>query len=103
MKQRKTEIELKTEIVKVRFSKADKVRIKEEARIAGLTSAELIRRRSAGESVLALSDLTLLAELRRQGGLLKKIHLDSGGIYSDLTAAAINEIRLFIRSLANDR
>jgi len=100
MRDRKAKKEFKTEIVKVRFSLSDKNRIKDEAKIAGITSAELIRRRSTGHKVLADSDLTLIAELRRQGGLLKKIHLDSAGAYSDLTASALTAIRESIRRLA---
>jgi hypothetical protein len=43
---------------------------------------------------------TTIRELRRLGGLLKKIHVDSGGAYSRETAAAPTDLRAAILRLA---
>jgi hypothetical protein len=39
------------------------------------------------------TDATTIRELRRLGGLLKKVHLDSGGAYSRETASALTALR----------
>ena len=42
------------------------------------------------------TDATTIRELRRLGGLLKKVHVDSGGAYSEETAAALTALRAAI-------
>jgi hypothetical protein len=49
---------------------------------------------------VARTDATTIRELRRLGGLLKKVHVDSGGAYSRETAAALAELRAAILQLA---
>jgi hypothetical protein len=43
--------------------------------------------------------MNVLAELRRLGGLLKHIHLETRGIYSELTANAIRALESYSRTL----
>jgi phosphate uptake regulator len=94
--------DVKDEVVKLRLHHDEKSRLVEEADIAGITLSELIRRRSANKSIFARTDLAMLRELRRIGGLLKHIHNTSGGAYSVDTAAALSEVRETIRNLSRD-
>ena len=41
----------------------------------------------------------MLSELRRQGGLLKYIFNESGGMYSEKTAVALDNLNEFIKEL----
>ena len=71
-----------------------------EAETAGLTISDYVRRRIFARSVVARTDRAVVNELRRLGGLLKKVHLESAGTYSADTAAAINAIKTAIDKLA---
>jgi hypothetical protein len=90
-------------LVRVRFTQSDRARLDEDASLAGLTLSELIRRRTSGQRVMANADLVMIRELRRVAGLLKHIHVQSHGAYSEKTASAIADLQLFIRGLACDR
>ena len=63
---------------------------------AGISVAELIRTRALDRPVVSRTDATTIRELRRLGGLLKKVHLDSGGAYSRETASALTTLRAAI-------
>ena len=58
------------------------------------------RARVLGHKVIADTDMNMIRELRRQGGLLKKLHTESSGAYSAETAAALREITIAIQELA---
>jgi hypothetical protein len=60
-----------------------------------------IRQRALGRRVAANTDMTTIRELRRIGGLLKHIHNESGGAYSQLTADTLVEIQKAIVSIGN--
>ena len=47
------------------------------------------------------ADAVMLKELRRLGGLLKHIHNQSVGAYSQATASAIAELRVYIQKLSS--
>jgi hypothetical protein len=68
-----------------------------------MSVAELVRHRALGRRVLARTDVTTIRELRRLGGLVKKVHLDSGGAYSRETAALLSALRAaIVRTAAGD-
>ena len=89
-----------TERLDVRVSPAEKEDLRGLAVAVGLSVADLVRSRALGRPVVARTDATTIRELRRLGGLLKKVHVDSGGAYSDQTAAALAELRLAIAALS---
>jgi hypothetical protein len=89
-----------TERLDVRVAPAEKQQLREIAAVAGIPVAELVRRRALGRRVVARTDLTTIRELRRLGGLLKKVHLDSRGAYSRETAAALDALRSAVARLA---
>ena len=68
---------------------------------AGLPVSELVRLRALGRPVVSRTDATTIRELRRLGGLLKVVHLESGGAYSEQTGAALGELRAAIARVAN--
>lgn len=87
-------------VVNVRLTAAEKERLKEDAEHAALGVSELVRRRYFGRPIVASADAVVLRELRRLGGLLKHVHTESGGAYSDATASALNELRGAIQRLS---
>ncbi len=94
--------EIKNDFVKLRLPHTEKVLLAEEADIAGITLSELFRSRAANKVIFARTDMAMLRELRRLGGLLKFVHTSSGGAYASQTAAALAELRMAIRGLTHD-
>ncbi len=90
-------------VINVRLTAAEKAALQEDADLAGLSLSELVRRRYFGRPIIASADAVVIKELRRLGGLLKHIHTQSGGAYSDATASAIAALRLYIQRLSHDR
>lgn len=88
-------------IVNVRLTTSEKNQLRQDADLAALSMSELVRRRYFGRKVVANVDLVMLNELRRIGGLLKHIHIDSGGQYSKDTAQALETVRDYILSLSS--
>ena len=89
-----------TERLDVRVAPEEKEHLRRIAAGAGISVAQLIRARAFDRPVVSRTDATTIRELRRLGGLLKKIHLDRGGAYSRETAAALTELRAAILRLA---
>jgi hypothetical protein len=58
-----------------------------------------MRGRSLGKRVSSKTDLRVLAELRRLGGLLKHLHNETRGMYSSLTSDCLKEIAAYIRNM----
>lgn len=90
-----------TERIGVRVTAGEKVQLKEDADDAGLSVSELVRRRYFGRKIVARSDEKMIRHLNRIGGLLKHIHIQSGGAYADETANALRQVYAFIDQLAN--
>src|SRR5512138_2726279 len=88
-----------TERLDVRVAPGEKEQLRRVAADAGISVAELVRARALGRSVVSRTDATTIRELRRLGGLLKKVHVDSGGAYSQTTAAALRDLHAAIRAL----
>jgi hypothetical protein len=86
----------------VRLSEEERKRIWEQAEASALSVSEFIRRRTLGKQIVSRADLRALAELRRLGGLLKHVHLETRGSYSRDTANAIRAIESYVRSLERD-
>jgi hypothetical protein len=90
-----------TERLDVRVAPGEKAQLRAIADAAGIVVAELVRRRALGRPVLSRTDATTIRELRRLGGLLKIVHVESGGAYSRETAAALGALHAAIRRLAS--
>ncbi len=87
-------------VVNVRLTTSEKDRLRHDAEMSALSMSELVRRRYFGRTVVANVDLVMLNELRRIGGLLKHIHVDSAGQYSHATAGALESVRCYILQLS---
>lgn len=85
--------------ISVRVTSEEKARLEEDARKAGLSVSELVRRRYFGRPIVASADMQMVKEVRRLGGLLKHIHNQSGGAYSRETSEALRELNRYMRSL----
>jgi hypothetical protein len=87
----------------VRVAPGEKARLRAFAREAGLAVSELVRLRALGRPVVSRTDATMIRELRRIGGLLKMVHLDSKGAYSEQTGAALSDVRAAIARVAAEK
>ena len=90
-------------VLTIRVTAREKVKLQEDADLAGLSVSELVRRRYFGKPILASTDRAMIRELRRIGGLLKHIHNQSDGIYSKETAQALVAITTYLEQLSHDR
>ena len=55
----------------MRLTAAERAQLREEADLAGLSTSELVRKRTFGKTIHAATDLMMIRELRRLGGLQK--------------------------------
>ncbi|RQH09600.1 plasmid mobilization protein [Paraburkholderia dinghuensis] len=92
--------------VTIRLSVSERDRLKEDADLAGLTVSELVRRRYFNRPIAANVDrayfkglLRIRSELGRVGGLLKHVHVESGGSYSAQTAEALRTVTATVESV----
>lgn len=89
--------EEKTARLNIRLTPNELEEVREAARAGGLTVSAYGRRRVLGHFVKSHTDAEVVRELRRVGGHLKHMHLESGGSYSPQIAAALEELRAAIR------
>ncbi len=77
----------------VRMTPAERARLACDADAAGLSITTLLRRRLITcAPVAARTDDATVRELRRLGGLVKRIFIESGGAYSRSTDAALASV-----------
>ncbi|OTP65696.1 hypothetical protein PAMC26577_38875 [Caballeronia sordidicola] len=87
-------------MISLRLTASEKVRLKEDADLAGLSVSELVRRRYFGRPIVANADAIMIKELRRLGGLLKHVHVESEGAYSHETAEALLAVKIYIEKMS---
>ena len=79
-------------VIHLRVTLEERAEIESAAKASAMSRSQYIRRRIFGRKVVAKTDLAMLNELRRLGGLLKLIHNESDGAYSQQTAAMLREL-----------
>jgi hypothetical protein len=89
-----------TDRLDVRVAPLEKAALREMAAAARMPVAELVRGRALGRPIVSRTDANTIRELRRLGGLLKLVHVESRGAYSAETAAALASLRAAIARLA---
>jgi hypothetical protein len=89
-----------TERLDVRVAPEEKEQLRRIAAGAGISVAELIRTRAIDRPVVSRTDATTIRELRRLGGLLKKVHVDSGGVLQQGNSIRAAALRAAIIQLA---
>jgi hypothetical protein len=92
----------KSNRVTVRFEDEEFRLLLENADVSGLSLAAYIRARCRGRRIAAKADLKNLSELRRLGGLLKHIHNETKGMYSEHTAKAVSDISTYVRKMSRE-
>jgi hypothetical protein len=90
-------------VINVRLTSVEKARLKEDANLAVMSMSALVRRRYFGRPIIANANAAMIRELKRVTGLLKHVHNQSGGAYSEQTAAAIADVAAYIVRLSCDR
>jgi hypothetical protein len=88
----------------VRLNDEERKQILEQARASGFTISDFVRRCILGKQIVSKADLRILAEqtrvlneLRKLGGLLKHIHVETRGAYSQDTANAIRALEVYAK------
>ena len=90
----------KNTIMIVRMTQSERIALEDMASTAGMSMSEFVRRQSLGTPVVTKETSALIRELRRQGGLIKHIWLETGMVNKD-AAVAISIIANTIRKLAS--
>ena len=85
--------------VNMRVTDDELLELRTKADISGLSVSEYARRCVLGRRIAAKTDIRLLSELRKQGGLMKLIHNETRGAYSRQTAEAIQALTSCARTL----
>jgi hypothetical protein len=91
--------EHKTRRITFRLTESEYARVSETVSVCGITLSAFARKSVLGQRAAPKTDLAILAELRRLGGLLKHVHNESRGVYSTLTAQAIRDLSGYVRAL----
>ena len=73
--------------------------IKMVSELSGLSISEYMRRRAYNIRIVAKSDIHVLKELRRLGGLIKHLYNETHGIYSSQMADALEAITSYAHAL----
>jgi hypothetical protein len=100
---KQTKSELLNSRCNVRLTAAELDELRESAKMCGLSLSQYMRRRALGVTVVAHADMAVVREVRRLGGLLKVVHSESKGAYSNSTALILLEIGRYIKSLVSGK
>jgi hypothetical protein len=87
--------------LRLRLTSQEKGSLESEAYSYGLSMSELVRRRYFGRPIITSADMAMVKELRRIGGLLKHVHVDSEGAYSIQTAETLTVLRRYIEKISD--
>jgi hypothetical protein len=90
---------MRDSLVGVRLSKQEKDELATQAALAAISVSDYMRKRIFGHPVQARGDLQVLAEIRRQGGLLKHLYNETRGMYSEDFSRAIKANEVYYRDL----
>ena len=86
----------------LRVNEREQEKINYFSALAGMSKSAYVRKMALKFRVRAKLELSILHELRRQGGLLKLVHEKSQGIYSAEVAAALNAITSYACALERE-
>ena len=84
----------------LRLPQAERDTIERNADMAGISMSEMVRSRYFGRKIVAHADQIMIRELRRTGGLLKSVHVESSGAYSKETAALLSQLGRLIDKIS---
>ncbi len=95
--------EKKDERLTVRFRSRELHELLTQAELCGLSVSELVRRRSLQKRIVPVTDLKMISELRRIGGLIKHLFNETNGLYGRKTSELLNELHAAILRLGQRR
>ena len=87
----------------MRLTAAERQKLREEADLAGMSISEFVRKRTFGKTIHAATDLMMIRELRRLGGL-QKYAMNKLALHDEVVdecAETIRAIRAAIERVAN--
>ena len=87
----------------MRLTVPERVQLREEADLAGMSISELVRKRTFDKTIHAATDLMMIRELRRLGGL-QKYAMNKLALHDEVVdecIATIRAIRAAIERVAN--
>lgn len=90
----------RTIFVNSRYTMDELLEITEQAQIAGISRSAFVRKRALGHKIVSNTDLTILRELRRIGGLIK--HLYSQGLKSNEMDNAWDSLQSLFKTISNN-
>ena len=88
----------------MRLTASERVQLREDADLAGMSISEFVRRRTFGKAIHAATDLMMIRELRRLGGL-QKYAINKLALHGDVVdecVATIRTLRAAIERVANN-
>jgi hypothetical protein len=86
-------------VIHFRLTIEDYEKLKNDADLASISVSELVRRRYYGIPIISKTDQIVIKELRRIGGLIKYIYVDSGRQYKNEVSMVMKEIEIYIKQL----
>lgn len=90
-------------MLNVRLTVAEKQQVAIDAKFTATTMSEVTRARLCGYPLVAAVDYEMINMLRKATGLLKHVHLESNGAYSEDTRAAINALKALAESIVEKK
>ena len=88
-----------SEILNFRLTGPEKIRLKEEADIAGLSMSEIVRSRYFGRPVIQNNSMSIIKELRRIGSLLRI--LSGSETYAEPSSEAFLQLKQVLEEVSN--
>ena len=87
----------------VRFRPEELKNLSGQADTSGLCVSELVRRRALRMRVVPVTDLKMISELRRIGGLIKHMFNETNGLYQHKTSVLLDELHSTIVRIGQQR
>lgn len=98
-KQRKPPVRTAERQLLLRLTNEEYANIKSLAELYGVTMTTLLKNSVSNKKMIAKTDTLMLNELRRVGGLAKKIFIESGGAHSSETSKILLEVSQTIKKI----
>jgi hypothetical protein len=89
--------------INVRITEGERQHLEQDARLAGVSMSEVVRSRFFDYPLAAQVDIQMIGVLRKAAALLKHVHNESAGMYSEDTAAAIRALKTLAEEICASR
>lgn len=85
------------------FTRMEVKELLSQSELCGLSISEFIRKKSLEKKVAPITDLKVLSELRRLGGLIKYLFNKTGGLYQKKTYSLLTELHAAVIRIGQQR